>query len=205
MITTAQEYNANLHLVYNTNPPIFAKLPSAEDIYNIDINTRTIESPQFLSVEHDHASETIYFIVDRYAEYMDLADTCCIIYYISADGKCRIYTVPFYDIYSYGHDKKILIPWVLDKTVAIKQGTVEFAIQFFKIEKKFNIETGKYDPVIAYSLNTLPAKSTVLKGINLPEVTLEDEEKFADWYLELSGEINEIKNREQIKWTRLPD
>jgi hypothetical protein len=33
----------------------------------------------------------------------------------------------------------------------------------------------------------------VLKGIELPEITLEDEERFADWYKELSDEINTIK------------
>jgi hypothetical protein len=66
---------------------------------------------------------------------MDLATTCCIIYYISADHKCRIYTVPFYDVYTYADKKKMLLPWCLDKTVAIKEGVVEFAIQFFKIKQ----------------------------------------------------------------------
>jgi hypothetical protein len=42
MITTAEEYFANLNLIYNINPPAYALLPSAENIYDIDINTRTI-------------------------------------------------------------------------------------------------------------------------------------------------------------------
>jgi hypothetical protein len=36
MITTYDEYNSSLHLVNNANPPIYAMLPSAENIYNID-------------------------------------------------------------------------------------------------------------------------------------------------------------------------
>jgi hypothetical protein len=37
MITTAEQYNANLHLINNINPPTYATLPTADNIYNIDI------------------------------------------------------------------------------------------------------------------------------------------------------------------------
>ena len=89
MITTAEQYNANLHLLHNTNPPTYATLPHADNIYNIDVNTREIDAPRFLAVEKDNVSETIYFIIDRYADYMDLATTSCIITYTNALGKTR--------------------------------------------------------------------------------------------------------------------
>ena len=36
MITTAQEYFANLAVIQSANPPAFALLPTAENIYHID-------------------------------------------------------------------------------------------------------------------------------------------------------------------------
>ena len=101
MITTYEEYNSSLHLVNNANPPIYAMLPSAENIYNIDASTREVDAPKFLSVEKDHKSETVYFIVDRFVDYMDLATTCCAITYTNVNaGISRINHVPFYDIYT---------------------------------------------------------------------------------------------------------
>ena len=167
MITTAEQYNANLHLIHNINPPTYATLPTADNIYNIDVNTREIDAPQFLAVEKDNISETIYFIVDRYADYMDLATTSCIITYTNAAGKSRIYTVPFYDIYSYASEKKIILPWCLDIGVAEAPGEVEFAIQFFKVGEILNPETNGMEKVVQYSLNTLPAKSKVLVGMTV--------------------------------------
>ena len=73
MVTTPLEYYSNLNLVLNENPPIYALLPNAEKIYNIDLNTRIIDAPEFLGVNKDHKAETIYFIVDRYNDYMDLS------------------------------------------------------------------------------------------------------------------------------------
>jgi hypothetical protein len=87
MITTAEQYNANLHLIHNNNPPTYAALPTPDYIYNIDISTREIDAPKFLGVETDNVSETIYFIVDRFADYMDLSTTSCVITYINALGK----------------------------------------------------------------------------------------------------------------------
>jgi hypothetical protein len=168
MITTYDEYNSHLHLINNANPPVYAMLPSAENIYNIDASTREVDAPQFLSVERDHKSETIYFIVDRFVDYMDLATTCCIITYTNvAANHSRIYHVPFYDIYTYANEKKMLLPWCLDANVAIKKGKVKFAIQFYKVGEMLDEETGELKKVLTYSLNTLPAESQVLQGMEV--------------------------------------
>ena len=48
MITSAQEYFANLYRIQDQNPPTFALLlPSTEKIYDINLNARTIEAPEF--------------------------------------------------------------------------------------------------------------------------------------------------------------
>jgi hypothetical protein len=54
-------------------------LPFADTIYNVDMKTRVIDSPTFLSVLKDHKAESIYFSVPRYLDYMDLSETACII------------------------------------------------------------------------------------------------------------------------------
>ena len=188
MITTAEQYNAHLHLIYNNNPPTYAALPDADNIYNIDIRTREIDAPRFLSVEKDHESETIYFIIDRYAGYMDLSKVNCVIYYTNANKKSYAYAVPFYDIYTYSHVNKMIIPWCLDRTVTEGQGTVEFFIQFFLIKEGED----ESENVFSYILNTLPAKSQILKGMTVQP--FEEEYKLnATQYDILLNEINTIK------------
>jgi hypothetical protein len=70
-----------------TNAPSNVFLPYAHNIYDIDLNTRTIRGPSVLSVQRDHKSEIIYFKVDRYFDYMDLSNTVCIIEYIVPGDK----------------------------------------------------------------------------------------------------------------------
>ena len=156
MVTTAQEYFANLGLLQNVNQPAYALLPSAENIYHIDVNTRTIDAPKFLSVEKDYKSETIYFAIDRYVEYMDLAQTCCIIQYNNANSKegTRFYPVPFYDVYKLAHADKIVFPWCLDANVTNTAGKIEFSIRFFKIGEKIN-DRNEVERILTYNLNTL--------------------------------------------------
>jgi hypothetical protein len=54
-------------------------IPGRDKLYEIDLPNRLIHSPEFLSIEKDHAAETIYFIADRYYDYVDLASMVCII------------------------------------------------------------------------------------------------------------------------------
>lgn len=92
MITTAKEFYANLYRIQDQNPPTLALLlPSEERIYNVDLNTRTIEAPEYLSVETDHRAEAIYFKMPRFFGNVDLTETTGIIQYINADGENHIY------------------------------------------------------------------------------------------------------------------
>ena len=111
MITTPKEYYSYLHRLQTENPPSLAVLlPSEEKIYNIDLNTRRIETPEFLSVEKDHHSETVYFEVNRYFDNFDLAQTVCLIQYINAAGEGRVYPVPFFDVDTKAPENKMLFP-----------------------------------------------------------------------------------------------
>ena len=161
MITTPEEYRNKLWLIQSNNFPRKAILPYAETIYSVDMKSRIIESPKFLSVLKDHKAESIYFSVPRYVDYMDLAETACVIQYKLPNGTVGIYPVPFYDITSqndYGNERLIL-PWLLDGEATSISGQVEYSIRFFRID-----DAGKK---FLYNLNTLPATSQVLYGMDV--------------------------------------
>lgn len=173
MITSAQEYYSNLYRIQDQNPPTLALLlPSTERIYNINLNARTIEAPEYLSVETDHRAEAIYFKMPRYFDGVDLTSKTAVIQYENAAGEGHVYVVPFYDVetadrlgINEGDDLKqtVIFPWLIDHNVAKKAGTVSYNIRFYEMTS---------EKTILYSLNTLAAQSKILHGIDLSEDTL---------------------------------
>ena len=100
-------------------PLVVDLLPDDEQFIDVDLNTRTIKVPQFLSVQFDHNSEVVYFKTPRWFEGVDLATTTCIVQYINADGEAGVYCIPFYDLTHFDYDENgiatpmILLPWSL--------------------------------------------------------------------------------------------
>ena len=86
-ITTSAEYLQHLYTIQDKNFPQLqaTDIPSTEEKLIIDLNTRTITAPEFLSVTKDHNSETLYFMVDRYFDSVDLATMSCIVQYKNAN------------------------------------------------------------------------------------------------------------------------
>lgn len=161
MITSADEYLSALFKINENGniPSLAVLLPRTENIYNIDLGSRTVEAPEFLSVTDDHVSETVYFLVDRFFDNVDMSTTGCIIQYINAKNEGRIYAVPFYDIETYHDVNKMLIPWCIEGEATKAAGEVTYSIRFFKID-----QTGKY---IIFNLNTIPTTSKIKQGINI--------------------------------------
>ena len=194
MITTPQEFYENLHIIQNKNFPEIAKLlPSTETIYNIDLNTRKVDAPEYLSVQYDHFAETIYFTADRYFDNMDLTQTTCVIQYINAKGEGRVYPVPFYDITTF--DGKILFPWCIDGEATKVAGTVKYAIRFYVTER--DAET--YNISFNYNLNTSTVQSKVLHGMYVTK----DEEDYvfsAEIIDDIYDKIRTIETNE-LYWT----
>lgn len=193
MITTAQEYYDNVEKLQNIRPPAYALLPVGQKVYAIDVNTRSVEVPEFVSVEKDHLAEVLYFSIDRFVDYMDLVNTSCMIVYNNAKKQTRTYAVPFYDIYTKAYENKIVFPWVLDGNVAEITGNIEFAIRFFKVGTKLN-ENNQPQPILEYSFNTLPVTSKVLKGIKEQQIISDDEFYLKpDQYQELLSKIDNLE------------
>ncbi len=107
-ITTVEDYLKLLWLNNNGETPTEQLFfTDKERIYNIDLNTRTIEAPVTLSLQQDHNSRNIYFLVDRMFGSVDLATKTCVIQYINAQNEYRIYPVPFYDLTTFGKENYI--------------------------------------------------------------------------------------------------
>lgn len=175
MITSAYEYLSHLQEIQNINlRKERLNIPEDEPVYEINLNTRTIETPTFLSVETDHTAETVFFKVDRYFDTIDLAESTCIIQYVNAKGKTYIYAVPIYDTQTLAAEGKMLIPWVIQGPATVSAGTIKYAIRFYNIKKKqVTIQDGdnlisaegEYNYEFDYIINTIPAASRILSGM----------------------------------------
>lgn len=144
------------------NAPSNVFLPYAHNIYDIDLKTRQINGPEFISARRDHKSQIIYFKIDRYFDYMDLANTIGIIEYIVPGDTKRIphiYVIPFYDTTKFIQEGKMIFPWAVGGSATQKEGTIEYAIRFYRIDGE-----GKNRKLV-YNLNTLPTRSKVLPSI----------------------------------------
>lgn len=155
--TLEQLYQAQIH-----NAPSNVFLPYAHNIYDVDLKTRMIHGPEVISVQRDHRSEVIYFKVDRYIDYMDLANTVCVIAYIIPGDETKVpylYTVPFYDTAKFQEENKMIFPWQVGGPATINEGKIEYAIRFFKVN-----DSGT-EKELVYSLSTLPTTSKILPSL----------------------------------------
>lgn len=165
MITSPKDYDELLYKLqdYNRTYQIIP-LPKDEPIYEIDLNTRKIVAPDFLSVEYDHNAETIYFKCDRYFDCVDLArdDITIVIQYENANPKKNergfLYLPLYVDTLTFKDEGKIAFPWVIEGPATAYSGTVTFSIRFYRIDKD-----GVYD----FNLNTLSSTSKVLHGMQI--------------------------------------
>ena len=134
MITTSQEYLQNLFILQDQNFPqlIASDIPEDEPKLIIDLNTRMVSAPEFLSVEKDHNSETLYFMVDRYFDNVDLATMSCIVQYQNASKNTLsngyIYAVPRYYLIAPEGQQKLIFPWVIEGPATAYSGTVTFLV-----------------------------------------------------------------------------
>ena len=200
MITTPQEYYEKLAQIDELSKAQIALLmPKDEQIYNIDLNARTIDAPEFLSVEADHRAETIYFLVDRFYDNVDLSTTNCVIHYINADGEARVYPVPYFDIETYGTENKMIIPWLIEGAATKSKGKIYYAVKFFLFDHEAN--------KVTYELNTLIASSNILHGMDIGDALHEFniEEVYETIYqTDDDGNIVLDENGEPIVIERIP-
>lgn len=160
-----------LYEIQENNKPQLAQMFYANKYFNIDLASRTIESPEYLSVLKDHQAENVYFRINRFCDYMDLSTTTCVVQYKVRDEKGKIvtgiYPVPYYDIITEqgdpetGAEDKLIFPWCIDGRASQNAGPIEYAIRFYKIDRDGTKFT--------YNLNTLPATSKIMYGLDVKD------------------------------------
>lgn len=194
MITVSTEYYRNLYRIQQDKnlPSLAVLLPSTENIYELDLNSRVIEAPEFLSNYTDHAAEVIYFKCDRFFDYMDLSTCTIVVQYKNAKGESRLYAVPFVDVATCSLENKMLIPWCVDGNVTAQAGEVTFSIRFYKIDIN--------GAVLEYSLSTLPAKSKVLEAMNVIEDNGEEFIFTPSQYEQVLAQISAIAKHNDLEW-----
>lgn len=177
-------------------------LPSNKQLYEIDLETRTVTAPENLSVQTEHYAETVYFICDRYYDNMDLAQTNCVIQYVIGDHH-YVYAVPYCDITS--KKGKIIIPWSVSISATEQAGTIKFFIRFYLINEaslydenqQFVLENAQF----SYSLSTLPATSKILKS--LPQDGFVEEDKtynLPEQYFLVINQLAHMVDNATIYW-----
>lgn len=180
MITPSTEYLEVLYQIQDKNQPNrIIHVPANKPIYEIDLNSRMVATPEVLSVEYDHNSKSIFFSVDRFFDNIDLSEMSCVIQYQNANPDKKkngyIYGVPFYDLITFKDEGKILFQWDVEGPATAYKGVVTFSIKFYRISNHEIIddETGQNTAIKVYDyvLNTLPSKTKVLEGMNIYEAS----------------------------------
>ena len=184
-------------------PKDIIQLPGYRDVgYKIDLSTRIIQSPEFLSVEKDHDSEVKYFVVNRYFDYKDLSSSICIICYRNAAGEDFVYPVPFFDTYTLRDNHKMIIPWNISGRATSKAGEITYYFRFYEFKRD---EEGNIDPTgqLVYNICTLPATSKILHGLDI-SVENQDELNYGTKaYDTLVGMIYDEDRNKVIYWNMI--
>lgn len=179
-------------------------VPSNTRLYNVNLDTRTIEAPEYLSVQSEHYAETVYFLVDRFHDSMDLSQTNCVVQYVT-NGESYVYAVPFCDVTTY--EDKMIIPWTISSSATQHAGTIRYMIRFYLIDETTVSETG--DPSNAefsFSLNTKDASSQILK--TLPQSDFVNDDKAykittPEKFFELVNVVNQMIDNATVYWTEV--
>lgn len=208
MITTPSDYLELLYRIQDSNRQVtIIGLPKEEKIYEINLNTRTIEMPSdIVTIKHDHNAETIYFKLDRYFDGVDLAneDIHIIVQYENADTRSTkkgyIYAPPFIDVSTLREEKKIIFPWVIEGPATAYSGIVKFSIQFYIVGTDIVDGIQKY--FYKYNLNTLESSIRVENGM---DVVSESENYIydVDTIKGIYAEIDTIRKTNDLYWIDL--
>ena len=181
-------------------------IPTSQKLYEVDLSTRTINGPETLSVQSDHYAETVYFLVDRYYDHMDLAQTNCVVQYVS-NGESYVYAVPFCDITTY--EGKMIIPWTISLSATKESGNIKYFIRFYLIQSEYVEDLSEMPDVeFSYCLNTLPATSTVLHTLSANDFIAEDEVlgmdlELPERYFELVNIFAQMSDNATIYWNEV--
>lgn len=214
MITSKNEYN---ELLYAINDPnnivqipggVYFRIPKDEPVYNIDLNTREVETPKFLSVLEDHNAEIIWFKVDRFYDDVDLYNATCWIIYKNALGEDHL-TITTPKVLEPSNHDILYIPWAIAGAATKAAGKITFSFQFFKVKEGTKDTPLQDKNNVYYLLHTKPATSQILHGMHIDpfkEETGEDFEQDPQFselkrtLMELSSAYDRLSKDYELYW-----
>lgn len=147
----------------------YIMMPMDEEVFGIDLNTRTISIPTTFSkiggVQADQMAELVIFETDRYFDYMDLANTFIYVQWQlpNANHTTGATYIDMKDLES--NPGKIRFAWPLHDVITQYDGIVKFSVRFYLIEKEKD-ENGSFYDKLAYALNTLEASFVIKPALN---------------------------------------
>lgn len=191
------------------NPPSQVRFPiTGEELYEIDLNTRVISGPDWLSVQQDHESQLLYFTVDRFYDNQDLSNTVCVIQYETIDSRNKntfkgTYFIPMYDIQTLKNEEKMILVWQIKNSVSQSATSVKYNFRFYELNTVEDSEGPEKHREIIYNLNTLPTTSKILntitpKDFSIPPIQTEEENILASEIEQIWETINN-----KLKWDRV--
>lgn len=165
--------------------------PFNEPLIEIDLNTRTINInalTNVLGVERDHRAETLYFIVDRYFDDVDLSTQVCIVEYVNANNEPRMYPVTMMDTTT--QPGKIIFAWSIGGEATRYAGDLRFTIRFYSVNP--------VQPYFTYNLSMIPATIQVIAGMQEVDYTEVYDYPVGDldW---IRGQISELQQH-AVSW-----
>lgn len=147
------EYYSHMNDFFSKEAWKYIFLPLDEKVFEIELNSRNIVVPsdfsKLVSVQSDQLAEMIVFSVDRYFDYMDLANTSIYVQWRLPDGTENATRIFMIDLST---PDKIRFAWPISDIITNQTGTVKFSVRFFRIAPSTDGDDAKK---LIYSLNTL--------------------------------------------------
>lgn len=163
-IQTLEQYFSNIEqLIATENGKYFTILPTDEEYFEINANSRVITVPEDfrkngLGVKGDQIAEVVYFEIDRYFDIMDLNNTQIFIQWKNPENVTGV-SIPWVkDLDT--HTDKLIFGWPIDHEITAGAGSLQFSVRFVQFDSD-DVDTRK----AIYSLSTLTATVTINPSI----------------------------------------
>lgn len=170
VFTDLAQYYAHMLDFIEIGKPVYLLLPLDEGHFKINANTRKIDVPKEFKecggVTNDNLCEIATFTIDRYFDYVDLANpkVKIMVEWRNAAGKQGLTNINLIDLDTFFADGLIRFGWPITKDITEADGTVTFAVKFFmrNAEEK-----------MTHVLNTLPETIVIKKGLSIDQPDVE--------------------------------
>jgi hypothetical protein len=180
---TAQEYKALLtETIANLDYSDYGHPIPAERVFSVNLNTRQITVPTpypILGVAGDHRAETVWFVVNRFFDGVDLSPSHTSkrwgVQVVNANRESMLFPIEYFSlgggafvdanknesgILAGISDDDLILGWPITYDVTKLAGNINFSLRCYILNDNQELE---------YSLGTEPAVGTISTSLNITE------------------------------------